>query len=144
MADDKEQEKARLKGEEARLQSEKSSLESANRDLNSKITALEQARKNIGEAKDSIKKQKKCVKKVPGDHGKGWTGATFNEVKEKSEKGSLFSAYESYIREIDGVEDGLNNEIARLKGEVWKNEGLIGQIKTALNNIWTALRNLCN
>lgn len=144
MADDKEQEKARLKGEETRLQSEKSSLESANRDLNSKISALEQTRKNIGEAKDCIKKQKKAVKKVLGDHGKGWTGTTFNEVKEQSEKGSLFSAYESYIREIDGVEDDLNNEIARLKGEVWKNEGLIGQIKTALNNVWTALRNLCN
>lgn len=141
---DKEQERADLEKEEANLQNQKASLEKQNRSLQEKIEALERARKNVGEAKDAMKKQMKYLKKLPSDHLKGWEGNTFLSAKESLEKGTLHNAYDSYIKEVDQVEDNLNNEIARLKSQVWENEGLIGKIKTALNNVWTKLKNLCN
>lgn len=51
---------------------------------------------------------------------------------------------DAFKKDVDNLQDTLNDEITRLENERYEHEGIIGQLKMVLNNLSNWLANLLN
>ena len=50
----------------------------------------------------------------------------------------------AFKKDVDNIQDALNDEITRLENERYEHEGIIGQLKMVLNDLGNWLTNLLN
>ncbi len=112
--------------------------------LNSKIEKIEQLKAELVEHKAELNELRKELKTFSKESYEYWQGDRLNKYKRLLKDDLVNGNLKTYIQKVDQNLDELNNELMRLQNEVYSTEGLIGNIKSALNWISTKIENLVN
>lgn len=112
--------------------------------LTANLEVLKASRDTVQSVKDNVREIKNSIYWIPEDKITGWTGTNFEAVRVMSQETDFVTSYQSYIDRIDEVLDSLNNEVTRVQNEIWEQEGLWGDIKSALNSLYNSIRNFFN
>lgn len=134
----------RLQNEKYANEMQQSQCQSEINSLDEEISLLEEAYETIKDAKDYIKDVKKEIQKIPDKELEGWKGSVFESLKESSEETGLKSAYDSYIDNINEVEDAINWDINHKKEERNEKWGILSGLKNAWDDLCTWIGNLVN
>lgn len=71
-----------------------------------------------------------------------WCGS--NRESFDGEVAKVLEAGEAFKKNVDNLQDALNDEITRLENEQYEHEGIIGQLKMVLNDLDNWLTKLLN
>ncbi len=106
------------------------------------LRRLRAAKQSIEEIKSAYKDVKQSDERVRGmDHK--WLGQTFHQFDAK-----LLSVVQTndkyYSDSIDYVLDTLNNEITNLENEKMRENGILGELASWINNLTNKIENFFN
>lgn len=135
----------RLENERGHNEQQQQNTQNEIDDIDKKIQRLRTAYKTLDGQKESIKSQKTTLKGLKDFHDYAWKGEHATAVYDScGSGGTLSSNYQSYIDGIDGIEDSINNEIARLKNLRSEKWGILQGLVRAWNNLCAEIRNYFN
>lgn len=133
-----------LCNEKAAKENEKALVEGDIESIDNQIKTLKEAYKDIDEAIEEIRKCRNIVKGAPEFWVNIWEGQVAEEVYTSCESGDLFEAYKSYINMVDIIRDKLNKELTKLENKRNEKYGILGELISAINNLWTDIQNYWN
>lgn len=152
MADQKDPaELARLQSQKRQLEEQERSCASTASDAKEKIKRLKKARDEIAECKSSIGSlaiggydmNDSAFSDPMGFSTDRWDGDVRGNY-ETMRSDSLLESLSTYYDRLDDIQDDMNNKIRDLQNSMYANEGIWGDIKTAINNIATKIQNWGN
>lgn len=112
-----------------------------NNQIDEKIRRLKSAYSRMGLKKENYRNIKKQEKKTIDDDYR-WKGNNYTIVISQN-GGNLKSSDEKYYREIDSIQDEINNEITRLRNMKYS-DTFLGNLMRQINNLGTRIRNFFN
>lgn len=112
--------------------------------LNQKIQRIQDLKADFVEHKSELNDLKKKLKSISKEDYDYWIGDRLDQYKTILKSDLINDSLSDYIKKVDQNLDELNNELMRLQNEVYNTEGIIGNIKSALNWIATKIENLIN
>lgn len=132
-------------------QQEKKIEESENRIANykNKIERLESYKKKVSTYKSDFDAEflkylnEKDINNLSTPLNELWKGDMYTEIVDKY-VWDLDCEIESFYKKIDDLLDDVCDEINRLKGKVYNEEGLIGSIKNIIADISNEIEKFCN
>lgn len=109
--------------------------------IQEKIDRLITAKQTLGNCYDSYSDISRAVKSdVRGSYE--WKGSQYDDFSEIG--GALISANRTYNDNIDEARDAINIEIARLENEIYRQDGIIGQLRSLINSLVHRIENFFN
>lgn len=141
MGNSKDSQARSIRSRIRRYKAQKSSLENEVRILNGKIERLKRAYRQIHEAKKGYDKEKKALQKIYEERF-SWQGSNYDTFVNKSN--TCKRANDSFLRDIDRVQDEVNRTLTSYENQVIEKTGMIGKIAGWINSAWTELENLFN
>lgn len=118
-----------------------SEVRSQNRQLNDKIERLKSAKSIVETEKENFKAIKKGVSNIIDD-GYEWKGDTYDKFKNNGSY--LNEDHSNYYASIDLVLDAINNKITELENQIYRNDGVLGQLRSWWNSLCNSIENLFN
>lgn len=112
--------------------------------LNERIQRIEQIIDEFANFKNDLIDHRKDVKILANRDYAYWQGDLFDDYHHEIKDEVVNNSLKEYIRSIDDNLDNLNNEKMRLQNQVYDTQGIIGNIKSALNWLSTKIENLLN
>lgn len=112
--------------------------------LNERIQRIEEIIEEFANYKSDLIDHRNDVRIVSNRDYTYWQGDLFDDYHDQIKDELVNDSLKEYIRAIDDNLDNLNNEKMRLENEVYNTEGIIGNIKSALNWLGTKIENLLN
>ena len=114
-------------------------------DLDDKIKRLRDAYDTIDGQKEDAKDYKKAINRLPNAYSDSWKGENADFAYQSCEKqGGLSDSCQSYIDNVDDIEEAINDEITRLKNLRSDKWGILQGLVEAWNNLTNKIRNAVN
>ena len=107
----------------------------------SRVNRLINAKKALDECHDNFGDIKKAVNSCIHDHY-SWKGSNYDSFIQSGD--SLINYNQKYYNNIDDARDAINLEIARLENEVYRQDGLIGDLHSLINSLAHRIENFFN
>lgn len=134
----------RLQNEKSVNEAQQSQCQSEINSLDDEISMLGEAYETIKDAKGYVKDIQKEISKIPDKELDGWKGSVFESLRESSEESGLKEIYESYIDNINTVEDAINWDINHKEEERNEKYGILSGLKNTWDDLCTWIGNLFN
>lgn len=143
MSDDKQKqaEYSSLKRSKAAKQTQYNNAITFNSQIDEKIRRLKNAYSKMGQKKESYRQTKRQEKKTIDDDYR-WKGNN-QAIIISQDGGKLKSADEKYYKELDSIQDEINDEITRLRNMKYS-DTFLGNLRKQINNLGTKIRNFFN
>lgn len=139
-----------LKNQKTSKENQKTELENENTKLRNEISRLEKARNRLNSYIEELRGYRKSGERKVKEKI-SWKGSNYNSYKSSGENlmceglfGNNSSYLGQYIKSVDTIRDDLNLLITEKQNKIYKNEGLIGQLKSAINTLKTKITNFWN
>lgn len=119
------------------------------RECRNAIESIDQDLQRLRKAKTSVSEVKGRVNPLINNARNGfndlrnWKGAEYDKAKALGTD-QIYNDLVKYRNDVDAVLDCICNKITKLENERWKNEGLLGDIARALNNLANEIEKLLN
>ena len=114
-----------------------------------KIQRLEEYKKKVATYKNQFNTEflkylnEKDINNLSAPLNELWKGDMYTEIVDKY-VWHLDCEIESFYKKIDDLLDDVCDEINRLKGKVYNEEGIIGSIKNIIADISNEIEKFCN
>ena len=114
-----------------------------------KIQRLEEYKKKVSTYKNQFNTEflkylnEKDINNLSAPLNQLWKGDRYTEIVDKY-VWDLDCEIESFYKKIDDLLDDVCDEINRLKGKVYNEEGIIGSIKNIIADISNEIEKFCN
>ena len=109
--------------------------------IQEKIDQLKTAKRTLGNCYDSYSDISRAVKSdISASYE--WNGSQYDRFSEFGD--SLITANKTYNDNIDEARDAINSEIARLENEIYRQDGIIGQLRAWINTLAHKIENFFN
>ena len=119
-----------------------SALQEENYDYQTRITQLKAVYEEMKQAKADLKAHKSHVEDFSNENLALWKGDLFKSRYQSFLQGTIASGdYNTVISEIDKNMAVVNNQRCEYENEMYRNEGLIGNLRSLINSIWTQIQN---
>lgn len=112
--------------------------------LQGKIAEIDQIIEDFTQFKSDLREHRSEFKQLADESYDLWQGELYEQHQDDMKADLYSSSLKEYISKVDDNLDNLNNERMRLQNEVYSTEGLIGNIKSAINWLSTKISNLLN
>ena len=122
-------------------QSQMERVKSDNSALQDKVDALQRIYNELKDAKNELSALRNGVNHYAGKKYDLWAGHLYDQHFNRFLSRTLCGSYDYVIREIDRNMAKVNNERARSQNRILRNEGIIGNLKAAINTIVTQIQN---
>lgn len=109
--------------------------------IEEKVDRLKDAKRALGRCHDDFGDVKKTVKRDIEDHY-SWEGSQYDRFMSNGE--NLIRFNQDYYDNIDAARDEINLEIARLENEIYRQEGIIGELHSLINSLVHRIENFFN
>lgn len=127
-----------LISEKAQAEAKVESASNTKAILQEKVDRLKDAKRILDGCYDDFGDVNKNVKKILQDKY-SWQGSNHDEFVNL---GAYLIDYDkTYYNNIDTARDNVNSEIARLENEIYRQEGIIGELKALINSLWHKIEN---
>jgi hypothetical protein len=132
----------------AELRASVSSKQNQVRGLSSENTAnqavvyeLARIYENMKQAKDDLITQKNDMKSFAQEVYDFWKGEIFITEYRSYLLGQNQASYQLVVSQVDQNMAIVNNEKTRYENMILRNQGLIGELRAAINSLWTMIEN---
>lgn len=115
--------------------------ESENAAYQAKVDELQSAYDDLKTAKGDLKDLRGNISSLASDTYSSWKGNKFDSIYSNYLSDTLYPSYSAVITEVDGNMATINNKICEYQNKIYSNEGLIGQLKSVINSLWTQIEN---
>lgn len=112
--------------------------------LRGKIAEIDQIIEDFVQFKSDLREHRSEFKQLNNESYDLWQGELFDQYQGDAKADLYSSSLKDYISKVDDNLDNLNNERMRLQNEIYSTEGLIGNLKSAINWLSTKISNLLN
>lgn len=132
---------ADLQREKSNAESQLSSTVSENQTLAEQIERLKSAKSIVSEEKSNFSSIKGRVRTII-DGSYEWKGQSFDNFVRDGD--NLNTENTSYYYAVDDALDAINDKITELENRIYSNDGLIGWLRSRINDLWNAIENFFN
>lgn len=112
--------------------------------LQGKIAEIDQIIEDFIQFKSDLREHRSEFKQLTDESYELWQGELYDQHQSDMKADLYSSSLKEYINKVDDNLDSLNNERMRLQNEIYRTEGLIGSIRSAINWLSTKISNLMN
>lgn len=133
-----------LKSQRGNNENRQRSVQSNISSIDAKIDALKKAYRAIDCDKERLKGYRNQIGILSDIYGNVLKGQYSNNILSSCDGGSLYKNFDSYVKEIDKIQDDINWEINKLKNERNEQNNILGSLRAAWNNLNTRIRNYFN
>ncbi|MEE0931029.1 MAG: DUF5082 family protein [Acutalibacteraceae bacterium] len=118
-----------------------SEVQSQTQQLNNQIKRLKSAKSIVETEKENFKAIKKGISNIVDDDYE-WKGDTYDKFKNYGSY--LNEDHSNYYDSIDMVLDSINNKITELENQIYRNDGILGELRSWWNSLCNSIENLFN